>query len=73
MPDPFRVWGPFDYTAAVVIKGSGGTVSILKGNECIRSFSDVDTSDDVTMVLLEPGHYCWIMKGSRVKLIRQPR
>lgn len=58
------MWGPFDYIIAIIIKGSRGTMSILKRNKYIRSFSDMDTSNNAIMVLLEPGHYYWIIKGS---------
>ena len=71
-PDPILVWGPFDHTAAIIISGNGGVVSILKGNDCIRSYPDGNSMDDAIMVFLEIGFYCWSMKGSRVKFIKRP-
>ncbi|EAS29677.3 uncharacterized protein CIMG_08423 [Coccidioides immitis RS] len=71
-PNPFLVIGPFKYTTAIVIKGNGGIVSILKGNECVKSYPDQDLVKEAIMVFLEPGFYCWIMKGSQVKFIKQP-
>ena len=72
-PDPFLVWGPFDHTAAIIINGGGGTVSILKGNGCIKSYPyDNSKKKDVTMVFLEPGVYFWAMKGSSIKMIKKP-
>lgn len=70
-PDPFLVWGPFDHTAAIIVNGNGGVVSILKGNDCIKSYPDGHAVNDVTMVFLEVGFYCWSMKGSLVKFIKR--
>lgn len=66
------IWGPFDHTAAIIINEGGGTVSILKGNGCIKSYPDDNSKKDVAMVFLEPGVYFWAMKGSSIKMIKKP-
>jgi hypothetical protein len=71
-PNPFRVWGPHDHITAVIINGSDkrdATVSILKGNVCIKTY-DLKSMEDVIMVFLDPGFYCWCMEGSQVKFIK---
>ncbi|PKX94825.1 uncharacterized protein P174DRAFT_366860, partial [Aspergillus novofumigatus IBT 16806] len=54
------VWGPYDHIMAVIINRHvkrDATISILKGNVCIKTYNLILMEGDIIMVFLNPGFY----------------
>ena len=65
--------GPYKNVAAVVIKlNSGhGAVRIFANEDTIAGnhITDPLAKDAALMIVLRPGHFCWLMSDARVKMI----
>lgn len=65
--------GPYKNVAAVVIKlnSDHGAVRIFIIEDTIAGNYQTDplTKDAATMIILEPGQFCWLMGNARVKMI----
>ncbi|GKZ75203.1 hypothetical protein AnigIFM50267_003134 [Aspergillus niger] len=71
---PVCIRGPFDHTTAVIVwlRSEIGTVKIFLGDKNVQTWqTSPGVSHRVTMVFLEPGYYCWWMKGAKVKYVQR--
>ncbi|KJZ69401.1 hypothetical protein HIM_11217 [Hirsutella minnesotensis 3608] len=71
-PHTVTVRGPFETTTAVVLKrGSSGYVAVFEvlSETDHRPIVQYNASDGAVMIIIEPGYYCWIMEGVKVRYV----
>jgi len=55
------------------MKSGDGTVKIFHGNQNVRTYhTNPNAKEEVFLVFLEPGYYCWWMLEAEVKHIKGP-
>jgi hypothetical protein len=74
VPKPFCVRGPFDHATAIIVwlRSGVGTVKVFLGDRNVVTWqTSPGAPHRVMMAFLEPGYYCWWMKGAKVKYVQK--